>query len=570
MTTRHTQHIDSQSTPMIHLYRAWTLIIVINLFTLSNLSAQYNDLRYRWPIFDDVTVFQDIVYSQAIPFSLVEEDVPVDYAFDFYEPALDEATKRPLVMLFSDGGFVFGQKRSADMVTLCDSLARYGYACACIDYRQNFDATNPESMIRAMYRAVQDARSAVRYFKEYHATFRVDTSQIFIGGKRAGAIIALHTAFMDTEKERPAASYGQNDGRRDLGCLDCSGNPFDYSANVAGVINIGGALYDPSIIDNSPHIPALNIHAKNDNVIPIDMGHPFEQDFDNMFPLVYGSKRIHQRLDSLGFLSEFQAVEDQDEIYGFAAMGYAGGEVIHSMTDFINEALAFQTATPDGKYSVCEGLEAEYEVDGMPESTYEWTIENGRITQQNKNRVTVRWNSGIKEGKLQVTEISAGKVRGKASPKLVIQIKPQPSAEYELDYADDNTVVIYDQSVNGTFCSVDFDFQGNTASGKIGKSYTFSYPQSGDYMITQTVESQCGISVNQIPVSVEITKAVEQKLLEKAVSVFPNNLKKGEKISENFYSIDINLKYKFKNIMSNIAFLIYLEIILRIDSEGYV
>ena len=77
--------------------------------------------------------------------------------------------------------------------------------CSCIDKLQ-IRVSNPFALdsidgTETVVRAVHDYRAAIRYFKkdfsENGNIYGIDTSLIFAGGVSAGAITAVHVAYMD-------------------------------------------------------------------------------------------------------------------------------------------------------------------------------------------------------------------------------------------------------------------------------------------------------------------------------------------------------------------------------------
>ena len=58
-----------------------------------------------------------------------------------------------------------------------------GYAVASIDYRLDTSISN-----RAVINAMYDARAAIRFFKAYASTYKIDTAKVFMGGESAGAM----------------------------------------------------------------------------------------------------------------------------------------------------------------------------------------------------------------------------------------------------------------------------------------------------------------------------------------------------------------------------------------------
>ena len=188
------------------------------------------------------------------------------------------------------------------MVAWCDSLSRYGYACASVNYRIGFNTTSQRSSIRAGYRALQDARAAIRFFKHHAATYRIDTNFIFVGGNSAGAINAIQAAYGD-DGDRPLETYSafSLDEGSDLGCMDCSGNSYTNSTDVAGVIGCWGAGFATSALDPTDLAPIIMFHGDADVIVPIDSGIPFNLP---IYPFIYGSRTIHTYRQSKNLPSE--------------------------------------------------------------------------------------------------------------------------------------------------------------------------------------------------------------------------------------------------------------------------
>jgi hypothetical protein len=118
---------------------------------------------------------------------------------------------------------------------------------------------------QAVYRAVQDLKAAVRYFRKDAATanlFHIDPTMIFTGGSSAGAFTVLHLAYLDQPAELPAAI-----DTAVLGGLEGnSGNP-GYPSTVNAIVNLCGAVGDTSWIV-AGDIPVCSMHGTADNIVP--------------------------------------------------------------------------------------------------------------------------------------------------------------------------------------------------------------------------------------------------------------------------------------------------------------
>lgn len=274
--------------------------VLLFLLFLAALTSYAQPNRYKEAVFTSINRQDNIVYANADRYDLLGQNNPEPLRFDFFEPAGDTAALRPLVLTFFGGFFLAGNKNWADMEAWCDSLSRYGYAAATVEYRLGYDPTS-RSLLRAGYRAVQDARAAIRYFKANATQYRIDTTQIFLVGNSAGAITALQAPFAD-DSDRPAASFAGSPldipNNSDLGCMDCVGGHQNHTAkNVRGVIALWGGTPYPSGLDSSDNSSVLMIHGELDTSVPIDSGNILS---NSIFPVIYGSRTLDSLLTGLG------------------------------------------------------------------------------------------------------------------------------------------------------------------------------------------------------------------------------------------------------------------------------
>ncbi|MFM7309717.1 MAG: alpha/beta hydrolase fold domain-containing protein [Flavobacteriales bacterium] len=244
-------------------------LTVLLLGAFTTVMAQCDGNRYRNYVFTDVVSTTDIQYGENIDY----QGANTPLMMDIYEPAGDAATDRPLVIMCHGGYFLSGDKAAADMLPLCEDLARMGYVVASINYRVGipFGVSLEEPYGQAVVRAVQDLRAAIRWFRKDAAesgnTYRIHPDKIFTGGASAGGFMALHIAYMD-ESEIPSwldMSIAGLEG----GLEGNSGNP-GYSSDVQGIIPISGALGDSDWIDAGDTTPACVFHGDADQTVTID------------------------------------------------------------------------------------------------------------------------------------------------------------------------------------------------------------------------------------------------------------------------------------------------------------
>lgn len=260
--------------------------------------------RYYNRIFPSVTKTANVTYATApgIPAIYVTEAVTTSQTLtmDIFQPASDTAQKRAMIIFAHSGGFINGTKDNADMQALCDSFAHLGYVTATLNYRLNFNLLSSSSSERAVWRGIQDASSAVRYFKNFATTYKIDTGNIFFWGSSAGAFMSLGLAYLD-DIERPSSTYS-GFLQPDLGCKDCTGNSYAYPSTVKGIISCWGATKDTAWIQNNNNTPALLFHGTADATVPYTEGYPFGLP---TITYVRGSQEINQQLNRTSIYHEF-------------------------------------------------------------------------------------------------------------------------------------------------------------------------------------------------------------------------------------------------------------------------
>ncbi len=278
--------------------RNFTLILAI--FSFANFFAQTpcETGRYAEDVFTNFTVTSDITYGQNNSWN----NAATVLKMDFYEPTGDTETARPLIIWVHGGSFIGGSKMDIDVKTWSERFAKKGYACASIDYRIGFFPFDSANAVKAVVRATQDLRAAIRFFykdRQTTDTYKIDTTKIYIGGSSAGAITALHVGYLDKECE--ISDYLNANTIASLGGLEgASGNP-GYSMDVKAVINGCGALARYSWLE-AGDIPLCSIHGTNDGTVKYNRGI-----VNPGTPLMYldGSRMIHKRACAVGLDHQF-------------------------------------------------------------------------------------------------------------------------------------------------------------------------------------------------------------------------------------------------------------------------
>lgn len=289
---------------MKHLFT--TLFILA--FSNSLVNAQC-DYRYQQEIFSNVTVTSNIVFGSNTNVS----GATTTLKMDIYEPMGDTVTNRPVLIMAHGGSFVGGTKTDADVVAICQSFAKRGYVCCSYEYRLSAFPNVPSNQAQAtdaVFRAVQDGKAAVRFMRLDAAStniYKIDSTQIFLGGSSAGAFVALHLAYLDKPSELPSSVDTMVLG----GMEGNSGNP-GHSSKVKAIVNLCGALGDKTWIEQND-IPLCSMHGTQDQTVPYDHAMLYML---GLIPImqVDGSSIIHPYALSMGVDSWYYQWEGADHV----------------------------------------------------------------------------------------------------------------------------------------------------------------------------------------------------------------------------------------------------------------
>lgn len=322
------------------------LLYLLLVFCLNPLFAQEHPtcdgLRYRTTTFNDVEITRDIQFGSGTTIAGNQQDL----FLDVYEPAGDNASSRPAIILAFGGSFVAGSRQ--DMSWLCEAYAEMGYVAVTIDYRLYdlplFPLPTEDELTNVVVKAISDMKAAVRFFREDAATnnqFRVDPELIFVGGISAGAITAAHTASLDsTDAIAPELiDVIESNG----GFSGNSSDNLQYSDEVAGFINFSGALSDALFI-NSEDPPFYSVHEEFDQTVPYGKG------FANVFgfDLIYleGSQTMHEVADSVGVLNLFDPILGSMEHVGyFFGLNPQPATYVNASANFVHDLFCEAVST---------------------------------------------------------------------------------------------------------------------------------------------------------------------------------------------------------------------------------
>jgi len=252
-------------------------------------SGRYTTVNY----FPNVTVTTGVQFGSNTGVSGGTQNL----LMDIYEPTGDALAERPVVIVAFGGSFVGGNR--SQVADLCQQFAKLGYVAIANDYRVGFFLPNEATTTRAVMRGSHDMKACVRYLRKTVAEdgnpYRIDPDRIIVGGVSAGAISAIHAAYLDQESEVPAilqseiASLGGVEGN--------SGSP-GYSSEVLGVYSFSGAIGDTLWIEPGDK-PLVSIHEDGDATVPYGTQEVSVIGIPTGL-VASGSRDIHVRMNNLG------------------------------------------------------------------------------------------------------------------------------------------------------------------------------------------------------------------------------------------------------------------------------
>lgn len=496
------------------------LLTCMTIFTFLNSWSQYNANRYRQRIFASANVQHDVQYGTAPQwvFPYWNEDL----FMDIYTPAGDVHNKRPLVIFAHAGGFLNGAKDVDDMVALCDSFARKGYITASIAYRKGFNPLGTGSAERAVYRGIQDGKAAVRFFKEYATTYGIDTNNIFFGGMSAGGYIALHVGYMDKETERPASTFGGGTVN-DLGCLDCSGNNYQHTSKIKGVLDYWGAVQDTTIIE-SGNVPIMIMHGENDPTVPFNYGYPF-----GLFtlPQTYGGLPISKRAAHVGLDYEFITSQGPLHMLDGSDNGtftnppnaFWGDTLLPKTRNFLLHLIKPQPVklSPETIH-LCLNDTASFKVSNSTSSYYDWIYSSQVSTVLNTHISTLKLQFPM-AGTYEIAVLEYNQLLCASDTlRFHVVVSPAVVAGFTSAITNNNQVAFSNTSVGGTTYQWTFGDQGTSTA----QNPTHTYAANGTYTVKLIVTNAAGCTDTITKTVIIQQLSVAENDLKANIQVYPN------------------------------------------------
>lgn len=359
---------------------------------LHGIAQNCRPIRYTDALFAVSTTYS-IEYQQSIPYGYF---ISYPYYLDLYRPMGDTLQHRPLILFLFGGAFTTGDRSWPPAPEMCTYWAERGFVSVAMDYRLGFNTLSTGSAERAVYRSIQDLQAALRYLAEQRDFYGIDTGNIIIAGNSAGAITALHNAFMDQD-QAPASytGFGFTVDAPDLGGLYSSGNNFFGQREVKthGLIADWGGITDTTFLGDRADdcIPTCFFHGSEDNLVYIDEGNPFSYP---VFPYIYGSKPMNQRMNHTFIPHMFEVFDGAGHEPELLESTYLDTILTFSGQFMLENVLCPKYTGFTGDQVVLSGQSTSYSVQTTePVRLVCIETNNGQVTGQSGQQFTIQWQT---------------------------------------------------------------------------------------------------------------------------------------------------------------------------------
>jgi len=211
----------------------------------------------------DVAVDAGVVYGQG---AVNAHTVPGtnDLLLDVYRPSDPADVTGEALVLIHGGGFVFGDRTSADMVDAGTNFASRGWVCFSIDYRLLGDDPPAPVWIEGLtnlllntaHAAFTDTKRAVRWVRSHADDYGCDSNRVAALGHSAGAYCVVQACISDDD-----------DFANDQGTAVPDQWP-GYSGKPNAGVEVSGGIELNEFEFSSGDAPLMIWHGDNDNTVP--------------------------------------------------------------------------------------------------------------------------------------------------------------------------------------------------------------------------------------------------------------------------------------------------------------
>lgn len=332
------------------------LLVSALFLMLTTAFYSFGQQRYLDEVFTEVQVDYNVAYGQN--YTILPGVPTLDtLLMDVYQPANDTSTIcRPVVIVLHTGSFLpailngqcTGTRKDSVIAETCRRFAKRGYVAAAVSYRLGWNAvsmdqdTRTSTLIQAVYRALQDAKTAVRYFKHdalNYGRWNSDPDKVIVGGFGSGGYVALaygtlnKPAEINLDKFKFTSTNLPYVDTLNLGNYDGFGGaaPHNYenypglSSEASLIFNAGGALGDSSWLE-AGEAPIVAFHCPSDPFAPYGFGQVIVPTTGDFVVEVSGSYDAVRRANILGNNDVFVNASFNDAITQRANMVNDGFE----------------------------------------------------------------------------------------------------------------------------------------------------------------------------------------------------------------------------------------------------
>ena len=248
-------------------------LVLISIIILSHNQYSQCNGRYQDEIFNSISV--NTVYYSDVYFDN-------NHKMDIYTADNDTLTERPVVIYLFGGAFITGSKNNTDCVDFCNYFAKRGYVAIAANYRLSntpiLFSLDQQQQYSTVLKAMADLKSLIRYIKKDHVQsniLKIDTNSIYAGGYSAGAVTAIHSAYVDDITDLPLSPVNVQSIANNIGgSLEGDAGNLGYSSNFSGVFSYAGGINNLNWIDTTDE-PIYAVHGTNDNVVNFNCGPAF-------------------------------------------------------------------------------------------------------------------------------------------------------------------------------------------------------------------------------------------------------------------------------------------------------
>jgi acetyl esterase/lipase len=464
-------------------------IAVICSVAMATTGFSQGPQRYLSEVFTSVSITNSVTYGTNISV-LTGTPAPSALLMDVYQPTGDVQATRPLVIVLHAGSFLpsiasglaIGKRTDSSCVNTCMRLARRGYVAVSVDYRLGWNpvSTNQDvrtgTLLNAVYRAIQDAKTCVRFFRNDAATtntYKIDVNRICVGGFGSGGYIATNytalnkaaelqiTKFIDFSQNPPApyvnqALSGNFDGT-DATPLNTP-NHAAYSSSINVAFSIAGAAGDSSWIE-AGETPIICMQGYRDPYAPYRTAPVIVPATGQLVVVASGSYDITKRAQRLGNNAIFSNTVYNDVFTTKANLNNTG---IPALYPFI-------TNTPGANLS-CTGANANAQLEqGSP---WEWWNEPVFIASYNAFSGTTTGSVAACQLRRDNPDMSPAKgrayldtIQGFLSPRLVCALNLAGCQTVGIEkYSNLNSLSVYP---NPATTEINFSVSGTNTIRKI-------------------------------------------------------------------------------------------------------